>query len=242
MTTDGATVASATYEPFGEFASNDGLGATSTFPSFAGTPTDPNSGLLLMGARAYDPSVGRFLTFDPAPVSAYDPAISPYVYVNNRPTVLVDPTGLRGVSTERCAGWLCTVYTLDQVFESASDVFGLLTAGSAVASFVFPPVAVATPLLASATMYTSAGEFVTGVTITLNDAATGGDWACEAGHTAGSLLSAVAANQAADAAWSSLPANRSARTALARAVNASTELGAGSVLDGFIGNCSRPGG
>lgn len=53
-----------------------------------------------MGARAYDPSVGRFLTFDPAPVSAYDPAISPYVYVNNRPTVLVDPTGLRGVSTE----------------------------------------------------------------------------------------------------------------------------------------------
>jgi len=53
-----------------------------------------------MGARAYDPSVGRFLTYDPAPVSAYDPAISPYVYVNNRPTVLVDPTGLRGVSAE----------------------------------------------------------------------------------------------------------------------------------------------
>jgi len=91
-------------------------------------------------------------------------------------------------------------------------------------------------------MYTGAGEVATDLTITVYDAATGGDWECEAGHTAGSILSAFAGNQAGDAAWSALGANRSARTALARAVNASTELGAGSVLDGFISGCSRPGG
>lgn len=70
-------------------------------------------------ARFYDASVGRFLSFDPILHTAYGPptccgpgrdltidispfeylqqnpqTLNPYVYVQNRPTVLTDPTGL----------------------------------------------------------------------------------------------------------------------------------------------------
>ncbi len=55
---------------------------------FAGQELDPESGLYNMGARLYDPVLGRFYATDPV-----SQLTSPYVYANNNPISMVDPTG-----------------------------------------------------------------------------------------------------------------------------------------------------
>lgn len=60
---------------------------------FTGECQDP-AGLYHLRARQYDPELGRFTKTDPYLSSAWDPYVSSYVYVNNRPTVGVDPSGL----------------------------------------------------------------------------------------------------------------------------------------------------
>lgn len=47
-----------------------------------------------MGARCYDPDVGRWLSEDPKQDQVFDPlSLNFYVYVNNAPVTLVDPNG-----------------------------------------------------------------------------------------------------------------------------------------------------
>jgi len=50
-----------------------------------------NSGLLHLGARYYDPSLGRFLQRDPIGIFG---GLNVYAYVGNNPTMAVDPEGL----------------------------------------------------------------------------------------------------------------------------------------------------
>jgi RHS repeat-associated protein len=52
---------------------------------------DPDHRMMLLGARYYDPYIGRFITQDPA---GYDLDFNLYPYANNSPTALVDPSGL----------------------------------------------------------------------------------------------------------------------------------------------------
>lgn len=56
-----------------------------------GYQQDPDSGLMLLGARYYDPSVGRFLSRDPIRFRGGDPCL--YRYCQNRPTTSCDPAG-----------------------------------------------------------------------------------------------------------------------------------------------------
>jgi|GEM_PF-6070675 len=58
---------------------------------FAGELFDPSTGLYLIGLRAYDPSIGRFLQADPV---RQDPVGSLYTYARNRPLTYRDPTGM----------------------------------------------------------------------------------------------------------------------------------------------------
>lgn len=46
-------------------------------------------------ARDYDAGTGRFTAPDPLVPDPSAPAVSPYAYADNRPTVMVDPMGLR---------------------------------------------------------------------------------------------------------------------------------------------------
>ncbi|MEU6280834.1 ricin-type beta-trefoil lectin domain protein [Streptomyces sp. NPDC047028] len=63
---------------------------------FLGKPTDPSSGLDLLGARNYDPTTGRFLTPDPL-FEAGDPnQMGGYAYAGDNPASMSDPTGLFG--------------------------------------------------------------------------------------------------------------------------------------------------
>lgn len=59
---------------------------------FVGGTQDP-SGLTHLGAREYDPSIGRFVSVDPL-IDVNDPQqINPYPYSNNNPTTYTDPDG-----------------------------------------------------------------------------------------------------------------------------------------------------
>lgn len=61
---------------------------------YTGQLFDNATALYHLRARQYVPSDGRFLTIDPAPSSRRVPHVANYAYVENRPTVWVDPEGL----------------------------------------------------------------------------------------------------------------------------------------------------
>ncbi|MYR56501.1 RHS repeat protein, partial [Streptomyces sp. SID625] len=79
--------------PFGENRSTQ----TGTIPGtrgFVGGTTDP-TGLVHLGAREYDPTLGRFLSVDPV-IDTDDPAqMNAYSYAHNNPVTKSDPDGLR---------------------------------------------------------------------------------------------------------------------------------------------------
>lgn len=69
-----------------------------------------------MSARWYDPTIGRFLSRDPATSSGRLP-VPPhrYVHAENNPLVLIDPSGLAARLTWRgSAGGIVVTYTDDQ--------------------------------------------------------------------------------------------------------------------------------
>ncbi|MGA8114788.1 MAG: RHS repeat-associated core domain-containing protein [Actinocatenispora sp.] len=91
---DGPTLA-ATHrytDPFGD--------ARSTLPSwigdrgFVGGIKDDHTGLTLLGAREYDPSLGRFLSADPLLDTGDPQQLNGYAYADNSPVVHSDPSGL----------------------------------------------------------------------------------------------------------------------------------------------------
>ena len=87
----GNVVASYEYEAFGAVRQSTGTLANDV--RFTGERADPESGLVFLRARHYDPAAGRFLQADRWP---YDERISQdlrYTYVRNDPANAVDPTG-----------------------------------------------------------------------------------------------------------------------------------------------------
>lgn len=57
-------------------------------PRFTGKPLD-SKGLYYFNARYYNPTIGRFISADPA-----RQGLNWYVYCNNNPLMYVDPDGL----------------------------------------------------------------------------------------------------------------------------------------------------
>jgi len=61
---------------------------------YTGHVHDRSTGLTYMGARYYDPVVGRFMGMDPARVNPNDPrTFNRFAYANNSPYKYVDPDG-----------------------------------------------------------------------------------------------------------------------------------------------------
>ncbi|MFQ5843491.1 MAG: toxin TcdB middle/N-terminal domain-containing protein [Planctomycetota bacterium] len=90
---NGSVLARYEYEAYG-----DPLGSPSDDPLtshlFASTITNHDTGLLLMGSRHYDPSLGRFLQPDPVVGDRLDPhALNRYAYARDNPVNLTDPSG-----------------------------------------------------------------------------------------------------------------------------------------------------
>lgn len=82
------------YEPFGALRSESGTITNDV--QYIGCPRDPESGLVYMGFRYYDPTIGQYLTPEPR----YRHALS-YGYACNSPLLWRDPSGLSPVPQPR---------------------------------------------------------------------------------------------------------------------------------------------
>ncbi|MFF1452609.1 RHS repeat-associated core domain-containing protein [Streptomyces sp. NPDC058274] len=80
------------YTPFGDERS--GTLPTGTDRGFLGKSEDTSTGLSLLGARAYDPVLGRFLSPDPINTPYSPQNLSSYSYSDNNPISYSDPSGL----------------------------------------------------------------------------------------------------------------------------------------------------
>ncbi|MER0445314.1 polymorphic toxin-type HINT domain-containing protein [Streptomyces sp. Edi4] len=73
--------------------------------AYLGQPTDTTSGLDLLGARQYDPALGRFLSVDPVLEAGDANQMGGYTYSGNDPVNSSDPSGLMGCETpDECGG------------------------------------------------------------------------------------------------------------------------------------------
>jgi RHS repeat-associated protein len=126
----GATEWTDSYEPYGTIRSETtpDRKAPSNPMKFAGEYLDP-TGLYLLRARQYDPTTGGFLTTDPHPRSVVSAYRSPYVYANDQPTTLVDPSGLSPDSI--CGSFTCWVSSTLIPYGKACVENGLVDAGIA---------------------------------------------------------------------------------------------------------------
>ncbi|MFG2055211.1 polymorphic toxin-type HINT domain-containing protein [Micromonospora sp. NPDC048930] len=69
---------------------------------FVGGDKDP-TGLTHIGAREYDPGLGRFISVDPVQDLSDPQQWNAYAYSNNSPISFADPTGLKSCSDDACA-------------------------------------------------------------------------------------------------------------------------------------------
>ena len=86
----GAVVFRENYTPYGERRTK--APAARAQSVFYGAHVEDPSGLVYMGARYYDPGLGRFLGMDPDPVSGPQ-NFGRYTFANNSPYAYVDPDG-----------------------------------------------------------------------------------------------------------------------------------------------------
>jgi RHS repeat-associated protein len=86
--------------PFGELdnTTEESITTDDIDVAFSGGYNDPTSDSVHLRLRDYNPSQGRFTSVDPLDGDRFEPYISPYVYADNQPTVLTDPSGAK-------AGW-----------------------------------------------------------------------------------------------------------------------------------------
>lgn len=86
----GTITATFDYTPYGSQA----LGTAPNGPGYTGHVNDPDTGLVYMQARYYDPSVGRFVSADPiGPIVGNIYNFSRYAYANNNPVKNIDING-----------------------------------------------------------------------------------------------------------------------------------------------------
>jgi RHS repeat-associated protein len=86
----GNVTATFDYHPYGRQA----LGQSSAGPGYTGHVNDPDTGLVYMQARYYDPDAGRFLSADPTqPKAGSIGNFSRYPYAGDNPVANIDPDG-----------------------------------------------------------------------------------------------------------------------------------------------------
>lgn len=91
----GNIIARYDYKPYGSSVAS--LGVPPDGPGYTGHVNDPDTGLVYMQARYYDPETGRFLSVDPnTPTAANTFNFNRYEYANNNPVVNIDPDGRQG--------------------------------------------------------------------------------------------------------------------------------------------------
>lgn len=114
LITMGGLVTRRRYTPFGKQRNTGGDLPAGLDRGFLGKAEDDSTSLSLLGARMYDPSLGRFLSPDEL-TKPYEPQnLSAYSYADNNPVTYIDPSGLGrlnpypnpdGSGGDFCDGW-----------------------------------------------------------------------------------------------------------------------------------------
>ena len=89
---NGTIIATYDYAPYGTAVAS--MSPAPNGPGYTGHVNDPDTGLVYMQARYYDPVVGRFLSVDPigpSPGSLFH--FNRYDYANDNPIANIDPDG-----------------------------------------------------------------------------------------------------------------------------------------------------
>ncbi|GEM_PF-2623009 len=98
--TNGTVQASYSYDAFGNLTSSsetlaNGWSNPYRYDGAEGVRYDPETGLYWMSVRAYDPTLGRFISHDPlGRLVTQGLDAQPYVYARNNPVNQTDPSGL----------------------------------------------------------------------------------------------------------------------------------------------------
>lgn len=130
----GALVSRTRYEPYGGVAAGAKPGPVNGLVGFTGHVQDPETDLVYMQQRYYDPIAGRFLSVDPVTTNAKTgDFFGRYHYANNNPYKFVDPDGRAGALAACAAG---PVGCAAGVVVTVASVARTLLAGAAVASIV----------------------------------------------------------------------------------------------------------
>ena len=90
LATDGSLSGSYTYDPWGNPVAAPASGYNPE--RYAGAQLDDSTGIYLMGARYYLPTVGRFSQLDPSDAMRFTG--NRYFYADDNPVNSLDPTGL----------------------------------------------------------------------------------------------------------------------------------------------------
>jgi RHS repeat-associated protein len=94
---NGAIVQSATYGTYGQTSTTGNSGSiTYTDDLWNSGDNLPEVGVTILGPRAYDPELGRFLQRDPIRVALRASTANPYSFAFSNPVDFSDPTGLSG--------------------------------------------------------------------------------------------------------------------------------------------------
>jgi RHS repeat-associated protein len=97
------------YRPYGERITNDANSASNKV-WFTSRRQDAETGLVYMGARYYDPVMGRFLSIDPAGFDEKNiHSHNRYAYANNNPYRFADPDGRQAAAVAGATGALLIV-------------------------------------------------------------------------------------------------------------------------------------
>ncbi|MBI5115278.1 RHS repeat-associated core domain-containing protein [Candidatus Poribacteria bacterium] len=90
LNSSGGIVKTYRYDAYGKILQETGPAIPGGF-TYTGREFHSRSGLYYYRARFYDPSIGRFISQDPAGVAA---GPNQYAYVSNTPVMAIDPLGL----------------------------------------------------------------------------------------------------------------------------------------------------
>lgn len=94
ITAAGGAVLRRRLNPFGKQRSTTQVLPAETDRGFLGKAEDDSTGLSLLGARMYDPSLGRFMSTDPITTPEQPQTLNVYAYARNNPVNSTDASGL----------------------------------------------------------------------------------------------------------------------------------------------------